>query len=175
MKFCPECGNDVISKVLDGVERIVCIQCDYINWQNPIPVVAALVKYNGQYLVARNTEWDEGIFSLIAGYLESGEDIEAAILREVQEELSLKGSISHFIGYYSLLEKNQIILAFEIEATGTLKTNHELAETLPLSAHDLANYDFSYFELTTKIINDWKTYYNLIQKREWTQNSSLNN
>lgn len=156
MSFCPECGSKTISKVVDNATRLVCKDCNFTDWKNPIPVVAALVKHEGKYLLARNKEWGEGIFSLIAGYLESGEEIEKAVLREVKEELNLDGKIINSLGHYSLLEKDQIILAFEIEATGSIKTNYELVETIQLSDHELSNYDFSYFNLTEKIINNWK-------------------
>lgn len=155
MSFCPECGNKITNKVVDGVTRHVCVECNFTNWNNPIPVVAALVKHNGKYLIARNTQWAPGIFSLIAGYLESGEDIEEAVIREVKEELNLDGNVTNYLGHYSFIEKNQIILAFEVEATGDLKTNHELAEIKALSASELSVYDFSYYQMTENIINVW--------------------
>ena len=155
MSFCPECGNKIIKKIVDGVTRHVCDECNFTKWNNPVPVVAALVKHNGKYLIARNTQWAPGIFSLIAGYLESGEDIEEAVVREVKEELNLQGKVTNYLGHYSLIEKNQIILAFEVEATGDLKTNHELAEIKALSAAELSTYDFSYYEMTENIIKVW--------------------
>lgn len=155
MNFCPKCGNKTIFKVVDNSTRAVCNNCNVTHWNNPIPVVAALVKHEGKYILARNKEWDKGVFSLIAGYLESGEEIENAVLREVKEELNLDGKIINSLGYYSLLEKNQIILAFEIETIGTMKMNYELVETIQLSDSELSSYDFSYFELTEKIINTW--------------------
>jgi len=145
----------MISRTVDGLGRRVCGECNHIEWNNPIPVVAALVKYNNKYIIARNTQWDPGVFSLIAGYLESGEEIEKGVIREVREELNLDGKITNFLGYYSFLDKNQIILAFEVEATGNLEKNHELAEIIELSSSELSVYDFSYFNITEKIINVW--------------------
>ena len=155
MSFCPECGNKITKKLVDDVDRFVCVECNFTRWNNPVPVVAALVKHNGKYLIARNTQWAAGIFSLIAGYLESGEDIEEAVIREVKEELNLEGKVVNYLGHYSFIEKNQIIIAFEVEATGNLKTNHELAEIKALSAAELSSYDFSYYPMTENIINVW--------------------
>jgi len=155
MKFCPECGSKIISKNIDGANRIACRNCCYVKWNNPVPVVSALVKHNGKYIIARNAQWDTGIFSLIAGYLESGEEIESAIIREVKEELNLEGKITHYLGHYSLIDKNQIILAFEVEAVGHLELNHELAEVKTLLPYELSIYDFSYFKLTEEIISVW--------------------
>ena len=157
MKFCPECGNPVQVKHIDGADRFICSnnQCNYVHWNNPVPVVAALVKLNSKYIIARNAQWPKGIFSLITGYLEAGEDVESAVLREVNEELGLEGVIVQYLGHYTFREKNQIILAFEVAATGEIQTNHELAEIKQLSVEELLNYDFQPLYITEQIINAW--------------------
>lgn len=158
IKYCPLCGEKLILKQLDNVERNVCqtSQCHYIHWNNPIPVVAALVKHEGCYIIARNTQWPRRIFSIITGYLEQNETPQAAVLREVQEELGLTGKIKTLIGAYSFVEQNQIIICYEIEATGQLTTNHELADVRRLTPDELSAYDFSPLYITSNIIHDWK-------------------
>ena len=47
--------------------------CGYVHWDNPLPVVAAIVEYEGRILLARNAAWQEGMFALITGFLENGE------------------------------------------------------------------------------------------------------
>jgi NAD+ diphosphatase len=157
MKFCPQCGNQLRAREIDGATRWVCQadDCQFIHWNNPVPVVAALVRYQDNYIIARNAKWPEGIFSLITGYLESGEDPEQAALREVQEELNLSGGITQFLGHYTFKQKNQLILAYEIKATGELQTNYELAELKQLTPAELASYDFHPLVITTSIINEW--------------------
>jgi len=144
VKFCSDCGHPVESKALDGAERFVCqnTKCQSVQWNNPVPVVAALVKHEGKYILARNARWPSGIFSLITGYLEAGEEVEQAVLREVEEELGLKGVIAHYLGHYIFREKNQLLLAFEIDAVGTLAINAALAEISRVSAEELTIYDF---------------------------------
>lgn len=157
MKFCSKCGSELISKVIDGNERYVCSNpgCNFIYWNNPVPVVAALVEYNGNYIIARNKLWPGGIFSVITGYLEQKESPEDAVIREVAEELGLLGSIKRHIGNYIFKEKNQLILCYEVNATGSIKINSELAEIKLLTPKDLSNYDFSPLYITEKIISDW--------------------
>lgn len=162
MKFCPDCGSKTSLKTTDNAQRYICQNdgCNYIHWNNPIPVVAALVKHDDNYLIARNTQWPKGIFSLITGYLEAGEEIEKAILREVKEELNLEGRIVNYLGHHMFSEKNQIILAFEVEASGKLKTNHELAETKYLSKSELGEYNFQPLYITEKVIQQWLVIHN---------------
>ena len=155
MKFCPECGTKISKDIIESSNRFECSNCNYVHWNNPIPVIAALVKHNGKYLIARNVQWPKNIFSLITGYLEAKEEIEDAILREVKEELNLTGIITNYLGHHSFFEQNQIIIAFEVEATGNLKTNHELADTKYLTSEELAKYNFHPLYITEKIIKKW--------------------
>ncbi|MEJ2618766.1 MAG: NUDIX domain-containing protein, partial [Candidatus Thiodiazotropha sp.] len=120
MKYCSKCGNKLTTKRIDGQARYVCVneECGYVFWNNPIPVVAALVKCDEKYILARNVSWAKGIFSVITGYLESEESPEDAALREVSEELGLNGMITRHIGNYAFHKKNQVILCYEVVATG---------------------------------------------------------
>ncbi|MEK6750194.1 MAG: NUDIX hydrolase [Pseudomonadota bacterium] len=74
----------------------------------------------------------------MTGYLENGETPEQSVLREVKEELGLDAEISHFIGHYSLLKRNQVILAYQVSAVGGIKPNDELVEYKLMSHKDLA-------------------------------------
>ncbi|MES9831879.1 MAG: NUDIX domain-containing protein [Candidatus Thiodiazotropha sp. DIVDIV] len=123
--------------------------------------MTALVRYQDQYIVARNKQWPKGYFSLIAGYLETGETVEEAVLREVKEELNLTGEILNFLGYYSFLGMNQLILAFEVNGTGHLQLNEKLSERKLMSKDELSKYDFSYFDITQKTIKAWSRLHGL--------------
>jgi NAD+ diphosphatase len=159
MNYCPQCGSKLIAREIDSEQRLVCSNdsCGYVFWNNPVPVVAALVELDGTYVIARNRAWPKGIFSVITGYLEQGEIPEDAVVREVSEELGLKGTITRFIGNYIFKEKNQVILCYEVAASGTIKTNHELAEIKRVSPKELSDYDFRPLYITEKLIRDWRT------------------
>ncbi len=158
MNYCPKCGSKLRPKNIDDAKRLACIEnnCGFVHWNNPVPVVAALVQYGGEYVIARNVTWPKGIFSLITGYLEHNETPKQAVVREVSEELGLKSQIKRYIGNYSFYEKNQLILCYEVQASGNLEVNHELVELKQLSPKELSEYDFSPLYITEKIIKDWK-------------------
>lgn len=119
--------------------------------------MAALVKYEGRYIIARNVSWPGGIYSVITGYLEAGEEVEEAVTREVLEELGLKAAVTRYLGHHMFREKNQLILAFEVEGTGELDLNSELADAKLLRADELVEYDFHPLYITQAIISNWKT------------------
>lgn len=157
MKYCPECASTLEVRFVDGVERLVCTApgCGFVHWDNPVPVVAALVQHRDKIVLARNSRWPEGMFSLVTGYLEKGETPEQAVAREVQEELGLDGEVQDFIGCYSLIEKNQLILAYWLTAIGELKTGDEIAEVKLLSREELTLWPFGRFALTATVAKWW--------------------
>jgi len=131
MQYCPICGSQLETRVIDAKERRACSHagCSYIFWDNPTPVVAALVEYNGNIVLARNKAWPEGMFGLITGFLEKGETPEKAAVREVKEELGLDASGVDFIGVYAFEQMNQLIIAYHVLCSkGDLVLGEELAE-----------------------------------------------
>lgn len=159
MKYCPKCRSLLELKPVDGVKRLVCPEgiCGFVHWDSPIPVVVALVLYGEHYLIARHVRWPNGLFSLITGYLERNETPEQAVVREVREELGLASEVRRHIGNYSFMRKNQLLLAYEVAASGTLAVNHELVEVRQLLPSELARYDFGPLSLTQTIVKDWCT------------------
>ena len=130
-KFCSLCGSGLAAEIIDGKERLKCTSasCSYVFWDNPLPVVAAVIEYEGKALLARNALWPENIFALITGFLEKGETPEDAVKREVKEELGLDTAELNYIGLYAFKEKNQIIMAYYLKCTGSIVLNDEIAET----------------------------------------------
>lgn len=155
--FCPRCTRPLDTQSIESIERLICNApgCGFVHWDNPLPVVAALVEYQGQILLARNAQWPRSIFSLVAGFLDQKESPAHAVIREVKEELNLESRVTQFIGHYPFVEKNQIILAFAVQACGALKTNHEIAETKLITLDQLKTYDFAPLYLTSAIVRDW--------------------
>ena len=156
-RYCPCCAAPLVTKTIENIERPACSErgCGFVHWDNPLPVVAALVKYQGQFILARNAKWPRRIFSLVSGFLDQKESPEQAVIREVKEELNLDGVVARFIGHYPFAEMNQLILAYAVQATGDLRANQELAEIKRLSLAELKAYDFAPLTITTAIVTDW--------------------
>lgn len=157
MKYCPLCASPLTLRALDEIERLACSvpHCQFVYWDNPVPVVAALVQYRDQVVLARNAQWPGPVFSLITGYLERDETPEQAVLREVHEELGLEGKIHRFLGHHSVFKKNQLILAYWIQAQGELKLGKEIAEVRLLTNVELKHYEFGELQITAQIVSDF--------------------
>jgi NADH pyrophosphatase NudC (nudix superfamily) len=157
MNFCPQCAAPLQTKIIDGLDRMACTSstCDFVVWDNPVPVVAALVRYQDQFILARNAQWSSEMFSLVTGYLERDELPQQAVVREVMEELGLQAEVKDFIGHYLFQPKNQLIVAFRVETRGDVHIGDEIAEVRMLTRDELAAYDFGSFTLTASIVRDW--------------------
>jgi NADH pyrophosphatase NudC (nudix superfamily) len=127
-RFCPWCAATLEEGSVDSEPRRVCAAagCGFVHYDNPTPVVAAVVEHQGSVVLARNRAWPRSFYGLITGFLERGESPEQCVLREVAEELSLQGTGPSLIGVYSFERMNQVIIAFHVPATGTITLNDEL-------------------------------------------------
>ena len=133
--YCPVCATALayIEQPEDGgaKTRQRCPACGWTHWNNPTPVLAAVVECTdreGRILLARNAAWKGRMFALITGFMEAGETPEEGITREVKEETSLDVHALDLIGVWDFQRMNQLIVAYHVQATGEVKLSPELAE-----------------------------------------------
>jgi NAD+ diphosphatase len=114
-KFCPQCANalEFIGQLEDGghKERLRCVACGFTHWNNPVPVLAAVIEYEGRILLARNAAWTAKAYALITGFMEAGETPQEGIAREIKEETDLQADTLALIGVYDFQRMNQVIIA----------------------------------------------------------------
>ena len=133
--FCPNCATplQLLSQIEDGgaKTRLRCAGCDWTHWNNPTPVLAAVIELadrEGQLLLARNAAWPGQFFGLITGFMEAGETPQEGIAREVAEETSLSVDSLSLIGVYDFQRMNQVIIAYHAVARGEIVLSPELVE-----------------------------------------------
>ena len=131
-QYCPTCATPLqfIVQAEDGgdKERLRCPACGFTHWNNPTPVLAAIVEYQGQVLLARNAAWPGKMFALITGFMEAGESPEEGIAREVKEETNLDATQVNLVCAYDFQRMNQVIIAYHVVAHGDVRLSPELAE-----------------------------------------------
>jgi NAD+ diphosphatase len=131
-RFCPNCATALapMSQMEDGGEktRLRCPACDYTHWNNPTPVLAAVIEYEGKVLLARNAAWPGKMFALITGFMEAGETPEGGIEREIKEETSLDTQSLKLIGVYDFQRMNQVIIAYHAVCSGEVSLSPELVD-----------------------------------------------
>ena len=126
--FCPNCASELVDTVIGGEARRSCSAvCGFVYYDNPTPVVAAIVEHEGSVVLAHNKAWPRSdFFGLITGFLERAESPQECAVREVKEELNLDSQPPTLIGVYPFERLNQVIIAFHVHATGIIRLNDEL-------------------------------------------------
>jgi NADH pyrophosphatase NudC (nudix superfamily) len=131
-KFCPQCATPLewIVQQEDGGEkqRLRCPACGWTHWNNPTPVLAAVVQYQDRILLARNAAWTARMYALITGFMEAGETPQQGIAREIAEETNLRATSLGLIGVYDFQRMNQVIIAYHAVCEGEVKLSPELVD-----------------------------------------------
>ena len=86
--FCSKCGGP--SEMTQGGWQRDCSACGAKHFPRTDPVVIMLITHGNDVLVGRSPFWPEGFYSLLAGFIEPGETVEAAVRREVFEEAGVR-------------------------------------------------------------------------------------
>ena len=86
--FCSRCGERSVA--INGGWQRDCPACGGNHFPRTDPVVIMVIENGDNVLLGRSPGWPEGMYSLLAGFVEPGETLEAAVRREVLEEAGVK-------------------------------------------------------------------------------------
>lgn len=87
-RFCPRCGGRLRSTLAGHV--LVCEQCSRQQFPRSDPAVIMMVVDGDRALLGRQASWPEGRYSTLAGFVDPGESLEEAVVREVAEETGVR-------------------------------------------------------------------------------------
>ena len=102
-QFCPKCGSSLAHKFIEQeqTERLICEDCSFIFYINPVPAVAViLMRDRNVLLVKRKFEPRKGMWSLPAGFMEFGETTQQTAIRETKEETNLNIAVKELFGVF---------------------------------------------------------------------------
>jgi len=121
-RHCAHCGGLLETVWVDQRARARCPDCGRIAYQNPLPVVAALVADERRrvLLVQRALPPQEGLWCLPMGFLELGESVVEGALRELAEETGLQGAEPELLDVSSQHSEHYgdlIVVTYRIGAT----------------------------------------------------------
>jgi NAD+ diphosphatase len=131
-RFCPQCATSLqwLTQLEDSgaKQRLRCPACGWTHWNNPTPVLAAVIQYEDRILLARNAAWTQKMYALITGFMEAGETPREGIEREIAEETCLRTRSLELIGVYDFQRMNQVIIAYHAVCEGEVKLSPELVD-----------------------------------------------
>ncbi len=96
-RFCTHCGS--ASSITDAGWTRTCGRCDHVEYPRQDPaMIVAVFDDEERLLLAHNVAWRPRVMSLIAGFVDAGEDPERTVIRELREEVGIEVDNVEFIG-----------------------------------------------------------------------------
>ena len=154
--YCLLCGTPLEARHHEDRERPTCPSCGFIHYLDPkVAVAVVLGDERGVLLCRRLIDPGSGLWSFPAGYVNRGEVLEEAAVREVLEELGLAVKLRGIVGVYS--ERGEpvvlVVYAGEIEAGEPHPDGHEVSEVRRFALDDLP--DDLAFPHDRQVLSDW--------------------
>jgi ADP-ribose pyrophosphatase YjhB (NUDIX family) len=154
MEYCPRCGQALEEREAFGRLRPVCPGCGHVVFRGPKLAAGALVVRAGTILLnQRDIDPGIGKWGLPAGFVDLGERVEDAAIREVKEETGLDICLEDVLGVYSDVERGVALVIYcARECGGELIVGHETRAVgffAPDALPELA------FAQNQTIIDDW--------------------
>ncbi len=125
VRFCAACSGKLSSIHGGHIKKCETENCRYQSFPRTDPAVIMLVTYPAsesqpeQCLLGRNKAWPQGVYSTLAGFVETGESLEQAVKREVFEESAIRIHKVEYIASQPWPFPRSIMLGFQSEALNT--------------------------------------------------------
>jgi ADP-ribose pyrophosphatase YjhB (NUDIX family) len=157
-QFCPRCRGPLEKRRLKAgePEQPCCPQCGFILYLDPKVVVVALVPRDGGLLLLRQDRpGRRDSWVLPGGFVNLGESLEEALVREVEEETRLSIRVNRLLNAYSYAGGQKVVLSFITEyLSGDLAPGDETLEARIFAAEEIP-WDHLGFRTTRLALQDY--------------------
>jgi len=131
-RFCPRCGGDLERRVVKATEpkRLVCLNCSFIFYQDPKVVAGTIFTVDGGIaLLKRGVEPALGKWVFPGGYVDRGESVQEAAIRETKEESQVDVKLGPLLNVYSYPRSPNVIIVYTAQVVaGELAAGDESVE-----------------------------------------------
>jgi 8-oxo-dGTP diphosphatase len=157
-RFCPVCGGEFRSTVLKENEppRLVCNACEFVFYLDPKLVACAIVEIEDKIvLLKRGISPEKGKWVIPGGYVDRGEEVESAAIRETKEECGIDISLKDLLGVYSYPGYLEVVIVYLAEyESGELIAGDENTASRLLSPDEIP-WESLAFESTKDALKDY--------------------
>jgi len=121
-RFCGKCGSKTENKKSEMAK--VCPTCNHVMYPVICPAIIVAVTNGDKILLAHNKGFNNNMYSLIAGFVEAGEDLKSTVKREVFEEVGIKVKNIKYYKSSSWSFPNSLMIGFFAEyESGEIKVD----------------------------------------------------
>ena len=126
-KFCERCGAS-LKLACAGWEKH-CTACAHITYPRTYPaIIVAITDDAERLLLIHGATWQPGRYSVVAGFVEAGESLEAAVVREALEETGIKISQASYCSSQPWPFPRSLMFAFTARAGGQQEPKADMQE-----------------------------------------------
>jgi 8-oxo-dGTP diphosphatase len=127
VRFCPRCGSEAD---IAFPRSITCSSCGYGAFYNPKPVACAIPTTTEDeiILLRRGYQPSRGRWSMPGGFVDLGESVEDAAIRETKEELNIDIAVTSLVGVYSRSTDRIVVVVYAARTEGTPTRTEEALE-----------------------------------------------
>ncbi len=153
-KYCSSCANEMILKPFENTNRFFCTSCDRMEFIDPKVVTGVLFMIKSEILlIQRNLEPQRGKWTFPAGFVDRGEKVEDAAIREVFEETGFIVELDELVGVYSQEDDPIILIVYSGHIVGGKRTDN--SEVQSIQTFPLDKLPVLAFDRDRNIIQDW--------------------
>lgn len=113
MRFCPQCGGRNTLNIPQMAMQ--CGECRTLHYPRIFPCIIVAIRKEQQILLAQHARHRDGMYTVIAGFLEVGETLEQCVIREVKEETGLSITNIRYFGSQPWAFPSSMMVAFFAE------------------------------------------------------------
>lgn len=120
-KYCPQCGGGLEARLLKPGEppRLVCRNCGFVFYIDPKLAVIGLVPLKGGLVLTRRAiNPGYGLWVVPGGFVDAGETLEEAVVRETLEETCLQVEVVRLFNIYSYKNNRTVVAAYLTRQVG---------------------------------------------------------
>ena len=157
-RYCPVCSGLLNTERPRETEplRLVCSGCGFIFYLDPKVVACSIVEMEDRIVLLRRAiNPKKGKWVMPGGYVDRGEEVEAAAIRETEEECGLKTQIGRLLGVYSYHSEMTVVIVYLTQyLSGDLISGDETLEAMLFSERDIPWEDLA-FRSTKDALKDY--------------------
>ncbi|MBB6481384.1 NAD(+) diphosphatase [Spirochaeta isovalerica] len=163
-RFCGKCGSATETAEMGQARYCSKGTCATPHYPRTDPAVIVVVTRDDKCLLARKAGWPEGMYSIVAGYVDHGESLEDAVVREVFEETGIHVRSTEYhssqpwpfpytlmLGYFAEADEGDIVVDHNELEDARWFSREDIIEGLQKGTHKLP----SSFSISRKLITEW--------------------
>jgi 8-oxo-dGTP diphosphatase len=149
-RFCPRCAEPIAK---DAPRSMSCAACGFVLFFNPKPVAAAIPRDpdGNVVLLRRGFDPGAGLWTFPGGFVDLGESVAEAAIRETREEIGVDATLDGLVGVYSRATDRVMLVVYSATITEAPVTTAEAPEVRAFAPDELPWGEMAFWSTTAAL------------------------